>query len=58
MFARSDSLSHEKDPWSAKVNSADGHEHSIIHSSAESVATYLRNIDMLWELGVKAKSRP
>ncbi|WP_259460544.1 hypothetical protein [Paraburkholderia sp. BL23I1N1] len=44
-----------EDPWSAKVDSADGHEHSIIHSSAQNVATYLRNIDMLWELGVKSK---
>ncbi|MFC0695954.1 hypothetical protein [Paraburkholderia humisilvae] len=44
-----------EDPWLAKVDSADGHDHSIIHSSAENVATYLRNIDMLWELGVKSK---
>jgi hypothetical protein len=44
-----------EDPWSAKVDSADGHEHSIIHSSAQNVATDLRNIDMLWELGVKSK---
>ena len=46
------------DPWSAKVDSADGHEHSIIHSSAENVATYLRNIDVLWGLGVKSKMYP
>ncbi|MEM5461977.1 hypothetical protein VSR69_45705 [Paraburkholderia phytofirmans] len=47
-----------EDPWSAKVDSVDVHEHSIIHGSAENVATYLRNIDILWELGVKPKSRP
>jgi hypothetical protein len=39
-------------------HTVDGHEHSIIHGSAENVATYLRNIDMLWELGVKPKSPP
>ncbi|MFM0529740.1 hypothetical protein PQR11_32710 [Paraburkholderia strydomiana] len=47
-----------EDPWATKVDSVEGIEHSIIHSSAENVATYLRNIDMLWELGVKPKSRP
>jgi hypothetical protein len=47
-----------EDPWSATVDSTDGHEHSIIHSSAENVATYLKNIDMLWELGVKSKMYP
>jgi len=44
-----------EDPWSAKVDSDDGKEHSIIHSSPENVATYLSNINMLWELGVKSK---
>ncbi|AAP85944.1 hypothetical protein OOOCML_33290 (plasmid) [Cupriavidus necator H16] len=46
-----------EDPWTAKVDAIDGREHSIIHSSAENVSIYLRNIDVLWELGVKPKTR-
>ena len=45
------------DPWTAEVCSADAQEHSIIHSSPEHVALYLKNIDVLWQLGVKPKSR-
>lgn len=45
-----------EDPWSAQVDSVDGRGHSIIHSSSENVATYLKNIDMLWQLGVKPRS--
>jgi hypothetical protein len=44
-----------EDPWTARVDNADGHGHSIIQSSPENVATYLKNIDVLWQLGVKPK---
>jgi hypothetical protein len=47
-----------EDPWSAQIEAVNGDTHSIIHSSAENVSTYLRNIDVLWELGVKPKVRP
>jgi len=39
--------------WSAQVDTVDGKEHSIIDSSEENVAIYLKNIDMLWKLGVR-----
>ncbi|OXC71750.1 hypothetical protein BSU04_14645 [Caballeronia sordidicola] len=31
----------------------DSSQHSIIHAPAENVATYLKNIDMLWQLGTR-----
>lgn len=46
-----------EDPWPVEVDSADGLQHSIIHSSPENVATYLKNIDILWQLGVTPKSQ-
>lgn len=46
-----------EDPWSAHVDSADGRGHSIIHASPEDVALYLKNIDMLWQLGVSRKTQ-
>ncbi|MFV8622352.1 hypothetical protein, partial [Ralstonia pseudosolanacearum] len=46
-----------EDPWSAHVDSADGREHSIIHASPENVALYLKNIDMLWQLGMGPKTQ-
>lgn len=46
-----------EDPWSAQVDSADDQAHSIIHDSPEKVAIYLKNIDMLWQLGVNPKTQ-
>jgi hypothetical protein len=43
-----------EDPWTAEVNSVDSSRHSIIHAAPEDVATYLKNIDMLWRLGTRA----
>ncbi|HEY3536455.1 MAG TPA: hypothetical protein VGL01_03400 [Trinickia sp.] len=42
------------DPWTAEVNSMDSSQHSIIDAPAENVATYLKNIDMLWQLGIRS----
>ncbi|MFM0503213.1 MULTISPECIES: hypothetical protein [Paraburkholderia] len=44
-------------PWSAHVDSADGHGHSIIHASPEDVALYPKNIDLLWQLGVGSRTQ-
>lgn len=46
-----------EDPWTAQIDSADGQRHSIIHDSAEKVGLYLKNIDMLWQLGVNPKTQ-
>ena len=43
--------------WTVEVDAANGCAHSIIHSSAENVSTYHRNIDVRWEPGVKPKPR-
>jgi len=43
-----------EDPWTADVNSMDSSQHSIIQAPAENVATYLKNIDMLWQLGSRS----
>ncbi|CAE6825545.1 MULTISPECIES: hypothetical protein [Paraburkholderia] len=42
------------DPWTAEINSMDSTQHSIIQAPAENVATYLKNIDMLWQLGTRS----
>jgi hypothetical protein len=36
---------------------ADGQDHSIIHASRADVAVYLKNIDVLWRLGVNPKTQ-
>ncbi|KRB83468.1 hypothetical protein ASE07_23680 [Noviherbaspirillum sp. Root189] len=46
-----------EDPWTVTVESADGDQHSIINSSPEKVSIYLKNIDVLWQLGVKPKTK-
>lgn len=46
-----------EDPWTANVAGVDGHGHSIIHAPSEKVALYLKNIDMLWQLGVGPRSQ-
>lgn len=42
------------DPWPATVDPVSGRDHSIIHAGADDVATYLKNINLLWQLGPKA----
>ncbi|WP_194727361.1 hypothetical protein [Noviherbaspirillum malthae] len=46
-----------EDPWPVIVERANGDQHSIVDSSLENVATYLKNIDILWQLGVKPKNQ-
>ncbi|MGF6743937.1 hypothetical protein [Paraburkholderia atlantica] len=46
-----------EDPWSANVAGVDEDGHSIIHAPPEKVALYLKNIDMLWQLGVGPRSQ-
>jgi hypothetical protein len=45
-----------QDPWPATVEQIFGPSHSIIHAAPESVDTYLRNIHLLWSLGMKSNS--
>jgi hypothetical protein len=40
-----------EDPWPATVDVVAGPKHSIIHAPAENVSLYLRNIELLWQLG-------
>ena len=42
-----------EDPWPVTVDQVFGPRHSIIHAAPEDVATYLRNIHLLWHLGAK-----
>lgn len=44
-----------EDPWIATVDTAEGHQHSIINGSYEDVLIYLKHIDILWRLGVNPK---
>ncbi|MBY4714904.1 hypothetical protein [Burkholderia cepacia] len=46
-----------EDSWTGQVESVDSQRHSIIHDSPEKVAIYLKNIDMLWQLGVNPKTQ-
>jgi hypothetical protein len=46
-----------EDPWTAHVAGIGEDGHSIIHASPEKVALYLKNIDMLWQLGVGPRSQ-
>ncbi|WP_341318475.1 hypothetical protein WN982_25915 [Paraburkholderia sp. IMGN_8] len=46
-----------EDPWTAQIDTAEGQEHSIIHTSRADVAVYLKNIDVLWRLGVNPKTQ-
>ena len=41
----------QEDPWPATVDVVLGSKHSIIHAPAEHVSLYLRNIELLWQLG-------
>jgi len=41
------------DPWAWEVDSVDSREHSIIYTADDDVAIYLKNIDVLWQLGIK-----
>jgi hypothetical protein len=41
------------DRWPATVDAVEGLEHSIIHASPQDVAIYLKNIQLLWRLGLK-----
>jgi hypothetical protein len=52
---RIDSLmqSFEDDPWNGSLRSIDSDERNIINDTPEKVRLYLKNIDMLWQLGVK-----
>lgn len=45
-----------EDPWPVTVDQIFGSQHSIIHSAAENVATYLKNIHLLWHVGLKPNS--
>jgi len=45
-----------EDPWPVTVDQVFGQRHSIIHAAPEEVATYLRNIHLLWHLGAKPNS--
>jgi hypothetical protein len=44
------------DPWPVMVDQVLSQRHSIIHAAPEDVATYLRNILLLWQLGSKPNS--
>jgi hypothetical protein len=51
---------HQCDPWPAAVEftytrSPSLMQPSIIHAEHECVTLYLKNIDMLWELGIKSR---
>lgn len=41
------------DPWPVTVDQVFGQRHSIIRAAPEHVATYLQNIQLLWQLGLK-----
>ncbi len=43
-----------EDPWTLTIDSVNDAEHSIINDDPVSVDLYLRNIHMLWKLGIKA----
>lgn len=46
-----------EDPWTAHVAGVGEDGHSIIHAPPDKVALYLKNIDMLWQLGVGPRSQ-
>lgn len=46
-----------EDPWPATVDQVAGRNHSIIHAAPDDVATYLKHIHLLWQLGAKALCR-
>ena len=43
----------EDDPWNGCLATISAEANHIIDDSSESVRLYLRNIEMLWQLGVK-----
>lgn len=43
-----------EDPWETVGDRVEGVHHSIIHAPAPHVRTYLANIQMLWQLGMKS----
>lgn len=45
-----------EDPWPATVDVVTGRDHSIIHAPSDDVTTYLKHIDLLWQLGAKART--
>lgn len=45
------------DPWPATVDTVLGSDHSIIHEPPADVVVYLKNINMLWQLGRKPYQR-
>jgi hypothetical protein len=47
-----------EDPWPATVDTVLGRDHSIIHAPPDDVATYLKHIDLLWQLGAKPRVWP
>ncbi|MGH7594237.1 MAG: hypothetical protein ACRELE_10365 [Gemmatimonadales bacterium] len=52
----SDVAQRREDPWPVRVERIFGPQHSIIHAAPENVATYLKNIHLLWQLGLKPNS--
>ncbi|MGH7592632.1 MAG: hypothetical protein ACRELE_02070 [Gemmatimonadales bacterium] len=42
-----------EDPWPVTVGPVLGPKQSIIHAAPENVITYLQNIQLLWQLGMK-----
>jgi hypothetical protein len=46
-----------EDAWPATVDTVLGSEHSIVNAPRENVVGYLKNIDMLWQLGRKPCQR-
>lgn len=45
------------DPWSATIDTVLGTEHSIAHAPRDLVLAYLKNIELLWQLGRKPYQR-
>jgi hypothetical protein len=46
-----------EDPWPATVDTIPGRDHSIIQAPHENVVGYLKNVNMLWQLGRKPYQR-
>jgi hypothetical protein len=44
-----------EDPWTVKVDAIYDPDHRIIQASFEDVSIYLKNIDLLWRLGLKPR---
>jgi len=43
----------EDDPWSSSVRTLDSPDHEIIDDESDKVSLYLRNLKMLWKLGLQ-----